>query len=161
MSLPPRKLVKDLFEGLLGRGVDISDAPAPLSAQAAPGAALARYVNNAGQLTYVAAMDLALLAHTGASIALIPAGVSADVVKERSLPEHLLENAAEVLNVLAAPLGDASGARQRLDGVFGPQTTPPHELIVHAESLGSRDDVVVDIAGYGSGALAIIAVGTV
>ncbi len=77
-------------------------------------------------------------------------------IEEKDLPVSLLENAAEMLNVLAAPIGDSSGVHQRLHDTFGPERTPPSDVSTWSASLGSRIDLRLDIKGYGAGTLSII-----
>ncbi|WP_295657383.1 hypothetical protein [uncultured Nocardioides sp.] len=156
--MPDRKQLKDLFEGLLGRDVTVGDAPEPLSPHVAPRPACAVYVDDSGRLSAVALMDFALAAHTGASLALIPAGGAQAAIEDNLMPTNLMENCAEVLNVLAAPLGDASGIHQRLERTYHPGEDLPPELAAVGATIGARDDVLVDIAGYGSGRLALVSV---
>src|SRR6478735_5639836 len=105
MSLPDRKAIKDLFEGLLGRDVEIGDAT-PITLDH-PRPVVATYVDDNYKLTAIALMDLHLAANAGAAIALIPKGGAEAAIEDLRLPPNLFENAAEILNVLAAPLGDS------------------------------------------------------
>ena len=156
MDLPDRKQIKDLFEGLLGRDVAIGDASAPLTPDVRPSPAFAVYVDDSGRMSAVAMMEFSLVAFTGASLALIPAGGAEAAIEDKVMPTNLMENTAEVLNVLAAPLGDASGVHQRLERTYTPEDALPPELAAVAATIGAREDVSIEIAGYGSGRLAVV-----
>lgn len=156
MNLPDRKQIKDLFEGLLGRDVAIGDGtPVVLDA---PKPVLGSYVDPHQRLSAVAVMDLALAAYAGAALALIPKGGAEVALEEAALPPHLFENVAEILNIMAAPLGDALGVHQRLSATYAPTHPVPPQVLAHAATLGAREDLSVDIAGYGQGLLSVVAV---
>ncbi len=160
MQMPDRKAIKDLFQGLLGRDITIGDAFEPLIADVAPAPCLGVYVDDGGRLSTVALLDFALVAHTGAALALVPVSRAWAAIDDNVMPANLMDNTAEVLNVLAAPIGDASGIHQRLERTYGPHDELPTELAAIAATLGAREDVLVGIAGYGSGRLAIVSVPT-
>ena len=155
MRLPDPKQVKDLFEGLLGRDVTLTEGvPVPLDSRPRPTTAV--YVDDRNGLSAVALMDFSLTAYSGAALALLPKGGAEDAIDEKDLPLTLLENAAELLNVLAAPIGDASGVHQRLHQTFGPDQLPPSDVTAWSARLGSRLDLRLDIKGYGSGNLSVV-----
>jgi hypothetical protein len=155
MPVPDRKQIKDLFEGLLGRDVTVGDAaPVPLDSRPRPTTAV--YVDDKNQLSSVVLMDFPLTAWAGAALALLPKGGAEDAIDGSDLPQSLLENAAELLNVLAAPIGEASGVHQRLHQTFGPTELPPSDVVARSATLGAREDVAVGIHGYGSGNLSVV-----
>lgn len=156
MSLPHRKQIKDLFEGLLGRDVAIGDGT-PVTFDA-PRPVVAVYVDDTHRLSSVVVMDLALAAYAGAALALVPKGGAADAVEESRLPPNLFENSAEILNVLAASLGESSGVHQRLSTTYAPSDAVPPQVQACGAALGAREDVTVDIAGYGQGSLSVVRV---
>jgi hypothetical protein len=156
MSLPDRKAIKDLFEGLLGRDIAIGEATAVTFDLPRP--VVATYVDDSYTLLAVALMDLPLAAHSGAAIALVPKGGAEAAVEDSRLPPNLFDNAAEILNVLAAPIGEHGGVPMRLSSTFAPGETVPPQVEVAAVSLGARQDVGLDISGYGSGRLSIVLV---
>ena len=156
MSLPERKQIKDIFEGLLGRDVAIGDGtPVTLDA---PRPVVATYVDDQHRLSTVVVMDLPLAAHSGAALALIPKGGAEIAIEEGVLPVNLFENASEILNVLAAPIGEASGVHQRLETAFAPAEAVPPQVAACAATPGAREDVVLDIHGYGRGGLSVVTV---
>src|SRR6478735_7683119 len=156
MSLPDRKAIKDLFEGLLGRDVSIGDA-IPVTFDH-PRPVVATYVDDSYKLTAIAVMDLPLAAFAGAAIALVPVGGAEAAVEESRLAPNLFDNASEILNVLAAPIGDHCGVHVKLSSTFAPGEAIPPQVESVAVSLGARQDVTLEITGYGSGRLSIVLV---
>jgi hypothetical protein len=155
VPVPDRKQIKVLFEGLLGRDVTVGDA-APVAPDARPRPTTAVYVDDRNRLSSVVLMDFPLTAWAGAALALLPKGGAEDALGELALPQSLLENAAELLNVLAAPIGEASGVHQRLYQTFGPTRLPPSDVAARSAQLGARQDVMLGIQGYGSGSLSVV-----
>ena len=160
MNLPHNKQLKDVFEGLLGRDCTIADASERLEPDASPRPAYAVYVDDAGRMSAVALMEFSLVAHTGAALALVPVFGAQAAIEDAVMPANLMENTAEVLNVLAAPLGEASGVHQRLSTTYGPHDDLPPGIAAMGAVLGARLDVLIDIAGYGSGRLAFVGIHT-
>lgn len=156
MSLPDRKLVKDVFEGLLGRDVSIGDGT-PVSLDN-PRPVVATYIDPQHHLATVAVMDLPLAAYAGAALALIPKGGAEAAVEDKMLPDNLFENVSEILNVLAAPIGDCAGVHQRLSTTFAPHDPLPGQIAAYAATPGVREDLMLEISGYGSGMLSIVSV---
>lgn len=155
MKTPSPKQIKDLFEGILGRDVTVGDGvPVPLNTR--PGVTTAVYVDDSNKLSSVAVMDFPLTAYTGAALALVPKGGAEIAIEEKDLPASLLDNASEMLNILAAPIGDASGMHQRLKETFGPGQVPPTDVASWSAQLGSRIDLLLEIKGYGKGTLSVV-----
>lgn len=145
----------DLVEGLLGR--DVTCAPGPAVDPAAePGPTTAVYVDDANQLSAVVLRDPPLTAYIGAAPGLVPKCGAEAAIEDGEVSAALQENAAEVLNVLAAVLGDASGVHQRLYETYSAGEARPADVNAWSASAGSRRDLTLDVKGYGSGQMSII-----
>jgi hypothetical protein len=152
--LPDRKDIKDLFEGLLGRDIAIADGrPVDMGI---PKPVIASYVDDAQRLRAVAVMSFGLAARCGAALALVPRGAAEAAEEDRLLPDNLFENASEICNVLAAPFGDAVGTHLRLSAAYSPSSPVPGHLLGIASQLAARDDVDLEITGYGTGTLSLV-----
>ncbi len=152
--LPDRKEIKDLFEGLLGREVALTEsAPVDIGI---PKPVVASYVDDTQRLRVVAVVSFGLAARSGAAIALVPKGAADVAEQDRLLPNHLFDNCSEICNVLAAPLGDAMSTHLRLSATYAPSDPVPAQLLSVAAQLGAREDVELDIAGYGKGGLSLV-----
>ncbi|MGZ4466148.1 MAG: hypothetical protein ACXVW0_12395 [Nocardioides sp.] len=155
MDLPANKQIKDLFEGLLGRDVALEET-APQEPDSVPRPMTAIYVDDSNKMSSIAVMDFNLTAWTGAALALVPKGGAEAAIEDRDIPDSLLDNASEILNVLAAPIGDASGVHQRLLNTYSPHETVPREVLEWTAQPGMRMDVKLDVKGYGEGVLSVI-----
>ena len=155
MSIPNRKQIRDLFEGLLGRDVDVSDgAPPPLDVVPRP--LVASYIDDVHNLSSVVVMDFELAAYSAAALALVPRGGAEAAIEDGLLPTSLFENASEILNIVAGIINDAGEVHQRLQQVYGPSDPLPGSVASWAATLGSREDVTVDIQGYGEGVIGVV-----
>ena len=153
--IPPAKPVRDLLEDLLGRDVDVRPGE-PLSPDDDRSTTLAVYVDDALGLQVVAVADIGFAAYAGAAIGLVPAGAARGAVADRSLPSNIEENLYEVLNICAALLNAEGVPHVRLHTVHYPGSTPPPQPLSVACTLGRRLDLVVDIAGYGTGRFSLV-----
>jgi hypothetical protein len=155
--LPTRKAIKDIFDGLLGREVSMTDGDrVVLDGERGLLPVVASYVDDHNRLATVAVMDFKLAAFVGAALGLVPVGAAEDAIADKDLYPNLLENTAEVLNVLAAPIGDASPVHQRLFETFEPGRGLPADVAQWAATIGVREDVKIDVPGYGAGNLSIV-----
>lgn len=155
--LPTRKAIKDIFDGLLGREVSMTDGDrVVLDGERGLLPVVASYVDDHNRLSSVATMDFKLAAYAGAALGLVPLGGAEASIEDKELFPNLFENTCELLNVLASPIGDASPVHQRLFETFEPGRGLPADVAQWAATLGVREDVKIDIPGYGAGNLSII-----
>jgi hypothetical protein len=153
-ELPGTKAIKDLFEDLLGRSVTVTPAD-PLRAADVPQTLVALYTDPAKRLGAVVGLDFALTAFVGASIGLIPAGGAEACIEDKEISKMIGENAIEVCNVFGSVLNHPGSARLTMHQTFLPGGSPPTDSVGYLLALGRRLDLLVDIAGYGSGKLSV------
>jgi hypothetical protein len=155
--LPLPKQIKDLLEGLLGK--DITLAP---SAPFAPGpnapASVAVYVDDSLRITALVACDLRFSAYAGAALGLVPPGGAEAAVEAGGLTENLSENLYEVLNIAASMFNVADAEHLRLHELHPAGTPLPPMVRAQALTLGRREDMSLDISGYGKGQLSVVMV---
>lgn len=154
-SLPPAKDIRDLFEGLLGRDIQVAPCDPPATASCA---ALGLYVSDHERMTAVVCLDLPLAARVGTSIALIPPGGADAAIEDGVLTPAVLDNVAETLNVLAGVLNQHSDVHQRLFATYRGVAEAPGDAAALAAAVGNRLDLTVDIQKYGPGVLSCILV---
>jgi hypothetical protein len=155
--LPVTKEIRDLLTELLGRDVSVSPG-APLAPTPKTPCTIGVYVDDSLQVTALVAADLPLSAHAGAAIGLVPAAGAEAAIEEGTLSETLRENLYEVLNI-AASLFNADGATHlRLYDVHHAGLPVPPNVLGLALTLGRREDLTVEVAGYGSGRLSVVLV---
>ena len=129
----------------------------PFSGAVPGGAGFAVYVDERMRIRALAVADLALCAHAGAAIGLLPAPAARTSVAEGTLPDQLQENLVEVLNVLTGVLNDDRHVHLRLYAVHHVGEPLPNDVSSLAAVLGRRLDLEVDIAAYGRGRLSFVA----
>ena len=155
MPVPTNKAVKDLFDGLLGRDVTVSNGKAvDPAAKLAPSTAV--YVDDKNELSAVVLMDFPLTAYVGASLGLIPVGGAQAALEDKEISPTLNENTYELLNVLAGVLNECSDVHQRLYHVHRPGDVVPADVAPWTIAPGPRMDLALDIKGYGGGSLSIV-----
>ena len=153
LPVPARQAVRTVFEGMVGRGVDLSDGD---PVQVSGTALTAVYVTDTLAVAAVAVVDLPGAARLGGALGMVPKGGVDDAVEDKVLPETLKDNCFEVLNVLASVFNAPGTPHVRLGQVFGPGEAPTADVRSLAATLGSREDVTMEIAGYGRGNLSIV-----
>ncbi len=155
--LPVPKEIRDLLTELLDRDVQVSPN-APLAPTPNNPCTVGVYVDDTLQVTAVIAFDLHLSAHAGAAIGLVPAAGAELAVGEGVLNDTLRDNVYEVLNI-AASLFNVDGATHvRLYDVHHVGNPLPGDVMVKALTLGRREDLAVEVAGYGTGRLGVVLV---
>jgi hypothetical protein len=114
------------------------------------------YVDDYLRITALIVCDLSLSAYAGAAIGLVPANGAEAAIEEGALTDTLRDNLYEVLNI-AASLFNAPGAEHLKLHALHPAGMPlDQQLRAQALTLGRREDLSLDIAGYGSGQLAVV-----
>jgi len=151
--LPDPPAVASLFSTLLGSRARASGAAALPTAGVH---AVATYEDAGGRLAFVAVVDVALLSVAGAALAMIPRGAVDEAVKSGRPSSVMVENAYEVLNVMASLFNDRADATHHVKIrrlVTGP--VPP-EVVTALRSRSSRADLVVTVPGYPDGRLTFV-----
>jgi hypothetical protein len=151
--LPNRHSVRNTIQDLIGRDVDLSDGLPP---QAKATNVVAVYVTDKLATSAVAVVDLECAARLGGSLGMVPRMVVDEAIKARELPTSLEENCYEVLNVMAAVFNLPNAPHVRLYEMYGPNAVIPADVAALGSMLGSRMDVELKIAGYGTGLLSIV-----
>ncbi|MCX6400743.1 MAG: hypothetical protein NTX33_12550 [Propionibacteriales bacterium] len=157
IHLPQPKQLKDLLVELLDREVTLTPAtpfaPAPDTA-----ASIAVYVDDQLRISALILCDLAFSAHAGAAIGLIPPGGAQAAIDDGKVTDVIAENLYEVLNIAASMFNVTGADHLRLHALHpaGPPLDP--QLRISALTLGRREDLSVDVAGYGAGAVSIVLV---
>jgi hypothetical protein len=154
--LPSAKDVRELIEGLVGRDIGVTTGGAMLDPAAGDGTLVGSYVDDRLALTAIVLLDLALAAHVGAALGLVPVRVATTAVEEGVLPPALSENAGEVLNVMASLFNAEGAPHVRLDGLYEPRHPLPADLATWVPAYVRRTDLDVEVAGYGTGRFSLL-----
>ena len=148
------KKIGELLENLLGRCVAVRNGKAPGLGKDFCG--VGNYRLDEGELVAVAACDVHFAASAGACLSMIPADAAAEMAAAEDLSDALQENVGEIFNILAVGIARSEGPPLRLaECEFGAGAPDGAPALV--ESAAKRIELVVEIEGYGEGALAIYA----
>jgi len=154
--LPSAKDVRDLLEGLLGREVQVRTGAAQVDPASDAGALVGVYVDRMLRLRALCLLDVPAAARVGAAIGLVPSAVADDSALGDFLDPALEENAREVLNVVASLFNAPDAPHVRLDTVVSPRDPLPHDVQPWVRAYVPRNDLVVDVSGYGPGRLSVL-----
>jgi hypothetical protein len=155
-ELPPNKAVKDVFEDLLGRDVEVGPSadrtpvgPEHLTMEAV-------YVDDRMTMRAVIVTDLALTAYAAAAIGLVPPGGAEAAIEEGQLSESLEDNISEVFNIMAGLFNRDGAPHVRLYAWYPPGDPAPPDVAALTAAYIGRNDLDVSIAGYGEGQMGLV-----
>ncbi|WP_183100066.1 hypothetical protein [Nocardioides pelophilus] len=157
VHLPQPKQLRDLLVDLLGRDATLSPAP-PFAPGPDTPASVAVYVDDSLRIRALIACDLAFSAHAGAAIALVPPTAAEEAIADGKLSDVLAENLYEVLNIAASTFNVEGAEHLKLHQLH--PAGPPLDPMVRIQTLtlGRREDLRVEVAGYGAGSLSVVLV---
>lgn len=153
--LPIAKEVRDLLTDLLGKDVTLQPGP-PFAVTASTPASIAVYVDDSLQIRAVITCDLKLSAYVAAALALMPLAGAEAVIELGIIDESMRENLYEILNIAASLFNVPDSPHVRLYDLHSAGVALPPDIRARTQTLGRREDLTVDIAGYGSGRLSIV-----
>ena len=102
--LPTGKEIRDLFEMLLGRTVELSPDYEILKPDEEFGCCVAFFNDAMDNVCAACIMDLDLCAYAGAALQLIPAAGAQDEINNGTLSDSYIENVYEILNIFSGLL---------------------------------------------------------
>jgi hypothetical protein len=155
-ELPPNKAVKDVFEDLLGRDVDVRPSgdrtpvgPEHLTMEAV-------YVDDQMGTRAVIVTDLALTAYCAAAIGLVPPSRAEAAIEHGGLNDSLVENISEVFNVMACLFNRRDAPHVRLYAWYPPGDPAPPDIADLTAAYIGRTDLDISISGYGDGQMGLV-----
>jgi hypothetical protein len=153
--LPAPKDVRDMLAGLLGKPVAVSPG-APVTPTADKPVSVAVYVDPQLNVNALCVLDLAASAYTGGALALLPPGGCQDAVEEDGeLSGTMTEALHEVVNVLSALFNTPGAPHSKLHKLFAPGDEIDGDIAGMLAAF-NRIDLVVQVPGYGRGALSLV-----
>lgn len=154
--LPTAKEIRDIFEGLLGRPVEVETDYEFIRPDEEFGACTATFIDALNQVHAIVVMDLNLCAHMGAAFQLIPPDAAKDVINEAFLPDTYVENVYELLNVFSSLFNKDDAPHLRIDLMYTPGEELPRDLYKTVTSFVERRDSILNVEGYGKGRLGVL-----
>ncbi len=156
--LPAAKEVRELWESLVGRDIDVATGGPMVDPVGDGGALVGVYVDRMMKLSALVLMDLPLAARMGAAIALVPQRAAETAVEEETLTPALSENAGEIINVTASLFNVAEAPHLKLDTVYEPRQPLPADVAQWVLAYVPRLDLEVEVAGYGKGCASVLVI---
>ncbi|HJO36044.1 MAG: hypothetical protein SV108_03140 [Pseudomonadota bacterium] len=152
--LPTTEALHAMLEMLLGEEIAVAPAE-PVSLRAPRGTHLAVYVDDDDAAVALALADPALSAYAGAALTRVPPATAGESLESGELPENLLENLRETMNVLSRLLMNDDTPHLRLAQVAPSQATLPAQAAL-LPRLVQRADFQISIDDYGGGTLTLL-----
>ena len=149
--LPGAMEVREVFEGLLGRDVEVTTGGAMVNPGLPGGALVGIYIDNHLKLGALVLFDLPLAARAGAAIALVPASTADFAIEDRALTPALLDNGAEILNIAGSMFNAEGAPHLKLDCCYAPGEPLPSDVAQWVLAYVRRIDLTLAIKGYGPG----------
>jgi hypothetical protein len=151
--LPSRHAVRSLLADLLDRDVDLADGnPVPAKTTNI----VAVYVTDRLATAALTVVDLECAARIGGARGTLPRGGVDEAIAERALAGKLRSNCYQVLDVMASVFNLPNAQHVRLYQMYGPNEAVPGDIAHLTASTGSRMDIRLTVAGYGSGSMSIV-----
>ena len=143
-----------LLSSLLGKKVTGVKVPALPLARRGP-RITATYLQEDNTVIAICICDLPFAAYAGAALLMVPVGTAKECIYSGKCTAELLENVAEILNILRQCFESPGHhvAAERLDPI--PEQIPPPIAAIIATPR-HRLDLEITVAGYGSGRLSIV-----
>ncbi len=153
--LPTPKQVRDLLVDLLDKEVTLGQAP-PFAPGPTQPASIAVYTDDSLRPTALIVGDLRFSAYAGGALALVPLKAADEAVEAGTLDQTLAETLYEVFNIASQLFNEPGHAHLRLHQLH-PAGIPLDPMVrAQALTLGRREDLSVEIAGYGKGRLSLV-----
>lgn len=154
--LPTAKEIRDLYEMLLGRTVEVSPDYEILKPDEEFGCCVAFFNDAMGSIAAACIMDLDLCAYAGAALQLIPAAGAQDEIKNGYLDDNYIENIYEVLNVFSSLFNKDNAPHVSIGLMYTPGEELPSNEYKMVTSYVERRDSILDIEGYGKGRFGVM-----
>lgn len=157
IHLPAPMQIRELFTSMLDR--DITMGPtSPFAPSHLNPATIAVYTEDSLEIRALLLLDLPLSAYLGAAIGLVPASGAAAAIEAGAIPDNIKDNVSEVLNIATSLFNVEHAPHVRLYSVHPAGGEMPGHLQMMALTLGRREDMKIEIQGYGTGRFSIVLV---
>jgi hypothetical protein len=118
--------------------------------------ALASFVLDDGSVKILWVCDYRSVVYIGSALAAVPPETAQDNVESKEIPDNVMENFREVLNIGASLFNDPELPHISLDDVILSNDEIPEEIAILVSNPSSRIDFTLQYPDYGEGSMAIL-----
>lgn len=154
-GLPDHEDIRKTLSNLLGKEVKVTEGGAALEPDDGQPYTVAVYQDADSNLAAVCVCDVALSSSVGAALALIPPGVVEDCVRSREIPDNIMENVGEVMNICVNLFQGSGTKRLRLSQVLPPGQQADSGTVDFCDDSGENNHFRVEIPGYVDGRMSL------
>jgi hypothetical protein len=140
---------------LTGRNVSANDARQKLSVNGGAGY-IATYTDSASNIVGLCRCDIAGAASLGAALSLVPPARVEESVRDGRLDELLLENFAEICNVMGRAFAGSGAPSVTLGKIFHTPVAANDAGVEPEQDGKARLDLNIDVTGYTKGEMTLI-----
>jgi hypothetical protein len=159
VPLPIQEVLAEFFIDLLGKGAAASKGrELKLKSDTEAKYVVAVYEDNYDRVAAVCISELIMAAVGGAALVMAAPSILPEVIEAAKLPENLLDNYKEVVNILCSVLNTPNTPHLRLKALYAfPDETLEQEVWDVLDQPSNRRDFEITVEGYGGGKLSILA----
>jgi len=155
VPLPTAAEVSELFEMLLGRTIRPSRT-SPGNYRPTDHFWCAVYLNGEQKIAGALVFDAQLAMRSAAALSLLPAAQTTKLLEKGELDEALSENLSEICNVATQFFQGPYSSNVRVARIFEVPRHAPPQLFQMMRAARSRQDLRLEIKGYGQGRAAVL-----
>jgi hypothetical protein len=148
--MPTPQAISRLLSMIFGNELNVSDCASPeLGSQH-----VATFIDDSDQLVALCVCDKSFVAYAGAALSMIPADVANEMIGGSALPDAMVGNFHEVMNICSKLLMSNSSAHLRLGEILNPEASA--ETVTLLQESAHISGFGVDVPRYGKGTLAFV-----
>jgi hypothetical protein len=157
IALPSADFLRRLLGELLGKEVSVRPGRTePLDPEAP--AVVGVYQTDDGAVVALCRCELTLAAAAGAALTLVPPSVVEEAARTGAMPEVVVDNAREILNVAARMFNNPGTPHVRLREVRVTPGQLPAEAAGILQQPGRRADFDLQVERYGDGRMTVLTI---
>jgi hypothetical protein len=148
--------IEEFLTGMLDMKVSVKEG-APVDAARDKPAVIAVFSGENGQIEILCVCDTNSAVSIGAALAVIPVEDAREAAASGDVPQNILDNFKEVMNVSATLYNKGERPPVSLAAIHITSDEPPEDVLSLLEKAAMRKDVIISITNYGDCAMSILA----
>jgi len=153
--IPEPSAISELLESLIGASPSLKEAE-EMDISRETLSALASFVLDDGSVKILWVCDYRSVIYIGSALAAIPSETAQSNITAKKIPDNVMENFHEVLNIGASLFNDPELPHISLGEVVMSTDDIPENIAVLVSNPAGRVDYTVDFPDYGEGSMSIL-----